>query len=271
MHDDDSRGLANDLARMTELLDRRQVLTWFAAAAGVGLVGCESEGTIGTIGVDTGDWDTALDTTLPDSCADIPEETAGPYPGDGSNGPNALTLDDIVRSDIRTSIGSMSGTAAGVVLRVRMRILDAATCTPLAGHAVYLWHCTQDGKYSLYTDANQNYLRGVQVTDDDGWVQFTTIYPGCYSGRWPHIHFEVYASLAATSSARNTVATSQIAMPEGACDTVFASSGYEASVSNFARITLASDNVFSDGASLQTPSISGSVDDGYAIALDVAV
>ena len=69
---------------------------------------------------------------------------------------------------------------------------------------MYLWHCTADGNYSLYSSGitNQNYLRGVQVSDASGLVSFTSIFPGCYSGRWPHIHFEVYRSLALATSGR---------------------------------------------------------------------
>lgn len=83
---------------------------------------------------------------------------------------------------------------------------------PLAGYAIYLWHCNRDGGYSMYSSGitAENYLRGVQVTDSNGEVTFSTIFPGCYSGRWPHIHFEVYASLdaATTTPASNQVRTS---------------------------------------------------------------
>lgn len=120
------------------------------------------------------------------TCSTIPEETAGPYPGDGSNGVNALSQSGIVRRDIRGSFGSLSGTAAGIPLTVKLTLVGSTvSCEPLVGYALYLWHCDRDGSYSLYTIANQNYLRGVQETDANGQVTFTTIFPGCYSGRWP--------------------------------------------------------------------------------------
>ena len=58
-----------------------------------------------------------------------------------------------------------------------------------------MWHCDRLGRYSLYGAGvtNQNYLRGTQEADASGNVTFTSIFPGCYSGRWPHIHFEVYS------------------------------------------------------------------------------
>jgi protocatechuate 3,4-dioxygenase beta subunit len=209
-----------------------------------------------------------------ETCSVIPEETAGPYPGDGTNGKNALTLSGIVRSDITSSIAGATGVAKGVALTVTLTIVDAQNgCKPLAGNAVYLWHCDRDGNYSMYSAAvtGENYLRGVQETDDNGRVTFTTIFPGCYSGRWPHIHFEVYPSLAVASSGQNAIATSQLALPEGTCKDVYEVEGYSSSVANMAKISLATDNVFSDGAELETPVVTGSVSEGFAAQLTVAV
>ncbi len=119
--------------------------------------------------------------------------------------------------------------------------------------------------------SDENYLRGVQETDEDGIVTFTTIFPGCYDGRWPHIHFEVYAALDEATDADNKVATSQLAFPEDTCADVYATSGYEASVSNLAGVSLEDDNVFGDGASLQVASITGNASEGYVATLTVAV
>ena len=81
---------------------------------------------------------------------------------------------------------------------------------------MYLWHCDREGRYSLYSQGveDQNYLRGVQAAGDDGIVTFTSVFPACYQGRWPHIHFEVYPTLEAASDAANKIATSQVALPE---------------------------------------------------------
>jgi protocatechuate 3,4-dioxygenase beta subunit len=118
-----------------------------------------------------------------------PAETAGPYPGDGSNGPNVLIESGIVRSDIRSSFGSYSGLAEGVPTTIDLTLLDTTkNCTAGAGIAVYVWHCDRAGNYSLYSQdaAEQNYLRGVQVADQNGRVSFKSIFPACYAGRWPH-------------------------------------------------------------------------------------
>ena len=266
-HDDRHEGLARDLKLWNAVLGRRRWLQW-ATYAGLGAVACAKAGTgsdgSGDAGTEAGDG----------SCAGtIPEETAGPYPADGSNGPTVLTSSGVVRSDIRSSFAGLSGTAAGVPLRIDLTIVSASTCAPLAGRAVYLLHCDREGRYSLYTAGatNQNYLRGIQETDSNGRVSFTSIYPACYSGRWPHIHFEVYPSLAAAASVANKIATSQIALPKTACDQVYATAGYESSVTNLSQVSLASDMVFSDGASLELATISGSVGGGLTAALTIAV
>jgi protocatechuate 3,4-dioxygenase beta subunit len=208
------------------------------------------------------------------SCVVIPEETAGPYPGDGTNGPNVLTASGVVRSDITTSFAGLSGTAAGVPLKVKLTIIDSATCAPAKGYAVYLWHADQLGRYSLYSDGatNQNYLRGVQETDASGTVTFSTIFPGCYDGRWPHIHFEVYPSLAAAGDATKRIATSQLAMPMAQSELAYKAPGYTASPSNLAKVSLATDGVFGDDAAThELPSMTGSAANGFVSALSVTV
>ncbi len=204
----------------------------------------------------------------------IPEETAGPYPGDGSNGPNALTTSGVVRRDIRSSFGGLSGSADGIPLTIDMRVCDASDgYVEKPGAAVYLWHCDRLGRYSLYSSGvtNQNWLRGVQVADENGLVQFTSIFPGCYSGRWPHIHFEVYPSLAAATAAGNKIATSQMAMPADACAQAYATSSYSSSKANLAGVSLATDNVFRDGATHQIPTVTGDATNGYVSSFVFAV
>jgi protocatechuate 3,4-dioxygenase beta subunit len=295
LHDHD-RGLAFDLST---LMERRKALKLMGTAALVGLVGCasaKSASTATTAGSTAASVTTAPTATTAGStaasvttaptattagstatggtCEVIPNETAGPYPGDGSNGANVLNVSGVVRSDIRSSFGTSTTTAKGVPLTIKLSIVELAkSCGPLAGAAVYLWHCNIDGQYSMYSSGvtNENYLRGVQETDADGMVTFTSIFPAAYSGRWPHIHFEVFPSLANALASGTKLATSQIALPEDACKLVFATDGYSRSVSNMAKSSLKTDNVFSDGWSLQTPTVSGDVTNGFNIAMNVAV
>lgn len=208
------------------------------------------------------------------SCGAIPEETAGPYPGDGSNGVNVLTRSGIVRSDIRSSLIT-GNTAPGIPLTVVLKLVNSNNaCAALANYAVYLWHCDRDGNYSLYSSAiaNEDYLRGVQQTDASGSVTFSTIFPGCYSGRWPHIHFEIYPSQSVATTSANKLRTSQLALPQDVCTEVYNNAtGYSSSVRNLSQTSLVSDNVFSDGYSLQLSSVTGSLSAGYTATLVVGV
>ncbi|GAA2692869.1 intradiol ring-cleavage dioxygenase [Actinoplanes palleronii] len=203
----------------------------------------------------------------------IPEETAGPYPGDGSNGPNVLTTSGLVRRDIRKSFGKASGVAKGIPLTIKLRLITASTGKVAKGMAVYLWHCNRDGNYSLYSKGltSENYLRGVQASSSTGWVTFTSIFPACYAGRWPHIHFEVYPSLAKATKVANKVHTSQVALPADVCGKVYKTTGYGASKKNLAQVSLATDNVFSDGYTLEMASVSGSTAKGFTATLTVGV
>ncbi|MDQ8044273.1 MAG: intradiol ring-cleavage dioxygenase [Solirubrobacteraceae bacterium] len=205
----------------------------------------------------------------------VPTETAGPYPGDGSNGPDVLDDSGIVRHDIRRSFGSSRTLAKGVPLRVNLTITQASKdYAPLVGAAVYLWHCDRSGRYSMYSSGveDENYLRGIVETDDSGTAWFKTIFPACYSGRWPHIHFEVYASVAKATSNGPIVKTSQIALPKSTCDKVYATSGYSASVRNLAQTSLSKDMVFGDdGAIHQLATVTGSVKTGFVANLTVAI
>jgi protocatechuate 3,4-dioxygenase beta subunit len=143
-------------------------------------------------------------------------------------------------------------------------------CAPLEGYAIYIWHCDRSGNYSLYSSGvqNENYLRGVQVTDANGQVTFTSIFPACYSGRYPHIHFEIYPSLAAATSYLSSVLISQMALPLSICQAVYDNAtGYSQSVTNLAAVSTSTDNVFASSTAAQiaqqTPSLAGSVTAGY--------
>lgn len=276
--DEDHRGLVYDIRT---LVDRRRALGLFG---GIGvtalLAACASPETTPRASASaTATTPSATATPSPTAAAsgpvdEVPDETGGPYPGDGSNGVNVLDDSGIVRSDIRSSFGSSTTVAEGVPLTIALTVRDAATGSALVGAGVYLWHCDRDGNYSLYSRGveNENYLRGVQETDASGTVRFTSIYPACYSGRWPHIHFEVYSDVANAVASGPIVKTSQIALPEEANALVFATAGYEQSVRNAAQVTLASDNVFGDDGGIhQIASMSGSVADGYTAALTIGV
>lgn len=271
--------LAEDIGTMMNMsASRRQSLRWlFASAAAVPLASCGGGSADATSTTSTGS--SGSTTGSGGSCAVIPEETGGPYPGDGTNSnvngvANALIMAGVVRQDIRSSFNGATGVAAGVPMTIKLQMVNvSASCASIAGAAVYLWHCDRDGNYSMYSSGvtGENYLRGVQEADATGMVTFATIFPGCYAGRMPHVHFEVYPSLAKSISASNRIKTSQFGFPTATLAEAYTATGYATSVRNLAGMSYASDNVFSDGTSLQIVSITGNATQGYVATLTIGV
>lgn len=276
-HDHDA-GLQHDLALIVQRnLQRREALSWLLAGGSAALLGGCGGGESANSGSGSSSSSSSSSSTgSTTTCIANASETAGPYPSDGSNTvngmvSNVLQASGIVRSDIRASFGSSTNTAGGVPMTLELSVVNSNNnCAALSGYAVYLWHCTRDGAYSLYSSGvqNENYLRGVQVTDSSGKVTFTTIFPGCYSGRYPHIHFEVYPSLSMATLYTNRVLTSQLALPRDVCTTVYANAtGYGTSATSLSGVSIASDGVFGDNTTAQiaqmTAAVTGSVAAGY--------
>ncbi|SRR6266545_4025350 len=145
------------------------------------------------------------------ACTVYPQETEGPY---------YLDL-DLLRGDITEG-------RAGTPLSLAMEVVSAATCAPLKGVAVEVWHCDASGLYSGYPGQlggvdtrGQTFLRGTQVTGEDGRVRFDTIYPGWYPGRTTHVHFKVHVS-------STSVATSQMYFTEDLSAAIYRASPYAA-------------------------------------------
>ncbi|MFO1455974.1 MAG: hypothetical protein U1F18_06995 [Steroidobacteraceae bacterium] len=295
----DDPGLRADLERIAalRLRQRRQALNWLLSGGAAALVSACGGGSDGTSSATAGSATSTTSTSTSTStstattatgggtaCVLNATETNGPYPADGTNtlngmAVNALTQSGIVRSDIRGSVGISSNTAPGVPFVLTVNVVNANNaCAPLADYAVYVWHCDRAGNYSLYSSGVQgeNWLRGVQLTNPSGQASFTTIFPGCYSGRYPHIHFEVYSSLGMASIGSNARLISQLALPRDACAAVYASAtGYAASATALNGVTLAGDNVFGDNSAAQmaqmTAAVSGSVAAGYTGAITIGV
>ncbi len=272
-------GLQHDLEKLLiQQTSRRQTLRVVAglSIAPLALMGCGgSDSTTSTSSATTSDTSTSTSTTSSStstsSCSVIPTETGGPYPGDGTNSVNgrivnALILTGIVRSNIKPSLTTTS-TATGVPLTIKLKLVNTnSSCASLAGYVVYLWHCTAGGEYSLYC-----FLRGVQAADADGYVTFETIFPGCYSGRMTHVHFEVYPSLTQATVATNAIKTSQFTFPLAILNQVYTDAAYSASVTNLAKISYATDMVFSDGVTYQMATMTGNNSTGYTSTLTVGL
>jgi len=267
---------------LIRLEDRRRALMLLGGACVIGLSGCSRELATTQNGQRRGPppGEMAPMRSYPDvtaiaadgtTCVAFPGETEGPYPADGRGRGTVTSVlggAALQRTDIRTSFGNFSGAAQGLPLQLTLTVVDVDNgCAPLEGRAVYLWHCNAAGQYSLYDLPQQNYLRGLQVSDAQGRVTFTTIYPGCYDGRFPHIHFEVFESAARATHGREATLTSQLALPAETDAQVYALAQYQGSSANLARVSLERDNVFGDNTAAQVAAqmlrMSGSPNAGY--------
>ncbi len=267
--DDHDRGLAFDLGT---LLKRRHVLSLLGAAST--LVACDGPPS----NSEPNKTATAADGS---TCIKDPAETSGPFPADGTNSKggttvNVLNQSGVVRQDIRTSFGAMTPVAAGTPFNITITVVNVAkACATLQGYAVYIWHCDVGGKYSLYDLPDSNYLRGVGITDTKGQVTFTTIFPGCYPGRWPHIHFEVFASAEQAATAKDSLLISQFALPADACAAVYADSAYGTSATNLTKSSFESDGIFADNTKEQNASmtlaVTGMASNGLSASVTVGV
>lgn len=242
-HDDHGpEGLAADLPYLTR---RRLVLTGLALGGAAASLWAAGSGAATVTG-------TAADGSV---CVANPAETEGPFPADGTNvregqTVNILTEEGVIREDIRGSIGGLTPVAEGVPVTLEITLVDVGrACVPLGGMAVYVWQCDAEGVYSVYGAADRNYLRGVGITDAEGRVQFTTVFPACYDGRWPHVHFEVFSSAEMAVSGKAALLTSQFALPEAECQAVYAANPlYAASVGTLERVSLSGDGIFRDSS-----------------------
>jgi protocatechuate 3,4-dioxygenase beta subunit len=225
-------------------IGRREALGALGVAGAALALGCGESPTGPT--TDTG----ASTTTTPGTnaaCAVTPTETVGPFP----------SLTDLFRSDIRED---RTGTRLALTIRV---VNVNGSCAAVAGANVEIWHVDVAGNYSQYgTQASETYLRGIQTTNGNGEVVFTTIYPGWYAGRATHIHVEV------TVGGRSVKAT-QIAFPESVNATVYQSGAYAARGRN--PIANASDGIFADSLASELVTPTGDPAGGYSVAFQVAV
>jgi protocatechuate 3,4-dioxygenase beta subunit len=111
---------------------------------------------------------------------------------------------------------------AGTMLRLAIRVQDVDGCTPVRDAVVEVWHCDADGVYSGFdAGSGERFLRGAQVTDADGVVEFVTIYPGWYPGRAVHIHAKAHPD-------PTTVLTTQVYFDDSVTDAAFEAEPYAA-------------------------------------------
>ncbi|MEO3408554.1 intradiol ring-cleavage dioxygenase [Mucilaginibacter sp. CAU 1740] len=191
------------------------------------------------------------------TCSVAPTETEGPYP---THSPASYVRSNI--TDDRT----------GYKLTVKITINNTNnSCNALSGALVDIWHCDAAGNYSEYGGSGSqstnytsvHFLRGRQTTDTNGLVTFTSIFPGWYTGRATHIHAHIY------NSTGTSLKVTQIAFPEGTGTALAAVNGYTKGMSGYTYN--ASDNVFSDGYSLELASVTGNTTDGFVLTINFSV
>lgn len=235
-------------------MERKAFLKNGLAALGLGMIvpfanACKKTDATSGSGSGTGSGSTG-------TCAATPTETEGPFP---TKSPTTLVQTNIV------------GDRTGVPFSIKIFITNRNnSCAALAGATVDIWHCDKDGNYSEYGGTQMqstnyttyHFLRGRQTTDANGLVQFTSIFPGWYSGRATHIHVHIY------NSSGTSLLVTQIAFPEGTGSAVAlvnasAASGYTKGLTGYTYN--ANDNVFSDGYANELASVTGSVSAGYTL------
>ncbi len=192
------------------------------------------------------------------NCAVTNSETEGPFPNKNAS---SLVMANIV------------GDRPGVKMTMEILIKNKNTsCLALSNVLVDVWHCDAQGNYSQYGGtqmqstnySNVNWLRGRQTTDSNGLVGFTSIFPGWYGGRAPHVHVHVY-----TSAGRSLLVT-QIAFPKAICDNVY-TNATDYKSKGLQDTTNERDNVFGDGFANELAAISGSITEGYKLTHTIVV
>ncbi|MBN3896977.1 MAG: intradiol ring-cleavage dioxygenase [Nostoc sp. NOS(2021)] len=256
--------MKKDDCQISHILSRRKALAIFrAAGAAILVVGCiprKARSTQAESSVAVPASSLANSGTLP-ACVVTPEQTEGPY----------FVDEKLNRSDIRSdpAAGSMKD---GVALQLTLRVSQVGStgCTPRAGAIVDIWHCDALGIYSDVADpgfstVGKKFLRGYQVTDANGTVQFTTIYPGWYQGRTVHIHFKVRTD---TPSTQSYEFTSQLYFDDSITDQVHTQTPYASKGQR--KLKNAGDGIFQDGGDQMLLKLT-KTSLGYAATFDIGL
>ena len=238
----DDRADLKEIVGGARRVGRRQAIAVMGAAGAAAVFGCGDSPTSPTGTTTTG-------SVTNGACAVTPTETIGPFP----------SLTDLVRSDVRED-------RTGTPLTLTIKVVNAnASCAAVSGVNVEIWHVDAAGDYSQYgTARSATFLRGIQSTDSNGQVTFTTIYPGWYQGRATHIHVEV------TRNGTSVKAT-QVAFPESINNIVHTQGAYTATGRGTNPVSNGSDGIFADSLSSELVTPKGGVSGGYSATFQVGI
>ena len=242
----------NDDLPVGRVLSRREALTVLGSAGALVLLGSSPLAPA-----------TPVRIRVQYPCVVRPASTEGPY----------FVDQRLNRSDIRPD--PTDGTVkSGALLALALNVtaLTESACKPLEGAMVDLWQCDAEGVYSdaidprYFDTTGKKFLRGYQVTDKDGTVRFTTIYPGWYPGRTPHIHYTIRSPASARPGFEFI---GQMYFSEKTSDQVYANPPYadrgKRTVSNL------TDRIFNRDGGRQSMLVLTAVKDGYTGTFDVAL
>jgi protocatechuate 3,4-dioxygenase beta subunit len=262
---------ASEFLMGSETLNRRVVLASSATVAAAGFAANR------LVGLAQESGDPLDEVEIAPVCMLVAEMTEGPYYLEG----------DLVRRDITEG-------KPGVPLLIKINVQDATACGPLANAAVDIWHCDAQGYYSGVASNNpgpdtdqsvanevatQVFLRGVQMTDEEGNAEFVTIYPGWYTGRTVHIHMKVYVGGDAQEEyiGGNTAHVGQLFFDDAISDQVYSTAEAYGGRDNSQRTRNDSDNILGDHADepgfmlTLMPITEGSLDDGFIGTISLGV
>src|SRR5215212_8148039 len=250
-----------------QILSRRDALKLLGIGSAAFLAACASpEGTstlvptAGSTQVSSTQIPSTAITTL--DCVVRPELTIGPY----------FVDEQLNRSDIRSNSSDHS-VKEGVPLTLNINVASVGdnSCTPIEGAQLDVWHCDAQGQYSGVSaqgsdSTGQDFLRGYQLTDANGAVQFQTIYPGWYSGRAVHIHFTIRTQGADSADYQFT---SQFFFDDTLTDQVQALEPYASHGQRDIRNS--DDNIFSGGGNQLLLNLQGDTTNGYTGSMSIGL
>lgn len=231
-------------------------LSLFALAAPLTAQSCGKDEVAGS-----GDAGSGSEVVADGSCTVTPSETEGPFP---TKSPASY-----VRSDIR------KGDGIGADMSAKINIVNVNnSCAALEGAIVDIWHCDVNGDYSEYGGTQMqstnyqsvHWFRGRQVTDSNGLVMFQTIFPGWYQSRATHIHVHIY------NAAGRSLLVTQIAFQDSLSNTVNTTGsayGYTKGMSGYTYN--ANDNIFYDSVAREMSTVTGSLSEGFEMAITIKV
>ncbi len=257
----------NDDKPIGQLLSRRDALKLLGIGSAAFLAACATPEGTSTL-VPTSASTLASATQAPSGtstaldCVVRPEMTIGPY----------FVDEQLNRSDIRSE-PSDNSVREGLPLTLAIGVFDVAnnSCTPITDAQVDVWHCDAQGVYSGVSDQSfdttgQKFLRGYQLTDGTGKVQFLTIYPGWYSGRTVHIHFTIRTK---ATDGSDYQFTSQFFFDDALTDQVHSQEPYASKGQRDMRNS--DDNIYNNGGDQLLLNLQGDNTNGYTSAINIGL